>query len=101
MVVVHNIVQSPTKMVTINNYYNTLARELTEEDQKLIDITNILDIEPFEGVFLASRVVETYFKEKFSNSIIKILIDINLANGTCPWMRKSTQRRRPGHYRKC
>ena len=67
-VVVHNVLQSSTKMVTIDNYYNTFARELTEEDLKLIDMTNILDIEPLEGVFLASRIVETYFKQKFSNS---------------------------------
>ena len=68
IVVVQNIMQSPTKMITIDNYYDTLARELTEDDLRLINMTNILDIEPLEGVFFASRVVETYFKEKLSNS---------------------------------
>ena len=40
IVVVQNIMQSPTKMITIDNYYDTLARELTEDDLRLINMTN-------------------------------------------------------------
>ena len=67
--VVQSILQSPTKMITVDDY-ETLVRELTQDDQNLIDITNIIEIRMPEGVFLASRVIETYFKEKLSNSTV-------------------------------
>ena len=67
--VVQNILQSPTKMITLDDY-DALVRGLTQDDEKLIDMTNIIDIRPLKGVFLASRVVETYFKEESSNFTI-------------------------------
>ena len=50
--------------------YDTLVRELTQNDQKLIDMTNLIEIRVQKGLFLASRVVETYFKEESSNSTV-------------------------------
>ena len=68
MVVVQNILQSPTKMITKDNYYGNLVRELSKDDLRLIDMTNILYINARRGVYLGSRVVEIYFKEEFSKS---------------------------------
>ena len=66
--VVRSILQSPPKMITIA-VYHTLVIELTN-DLRLIDITNIIEIKPLVGVFLASRAVETYFKEELSHSTV-------------------------------
>ena len=68
IVVVQNIVQSPTKMITILYYHGTVS-ELTKDDLRLIDMINILDIEPGKRVFLGSRVVEIYFKENLSKLV--------------------------------
>lgn len=76
MVVVQNIVQSPTKMITKGNYYGNLARELSKDDLRLIDMTNVLYIDTQRGVFLGSRVVEIYFKEELSKSDSLIKRDV-------------------------
>ena len=67
--VVRSILQSPPKMITIA-VYHTLVIELTNDDLRLIDMTNIIEIKPLVGVFLASRAVETYFKEELSDSTV-------------------------------
>ena len=68
IVVVQNIVQSPTKMITIL-YYNGTVSELTKDDLRLIDMINILDVEPGKRLFLGSRVIDIYFKENLSKLV--------------------------------
>lgn len=48
--------------------YQALIKPLTKDEMHSIIKINILDIEAGQGAFMASRVVETYFKEMLPQS---------------------------------
>lgn len=64
--VVQNILQSPTKMISRLDY-ECLVRELTIDQQQLIEKTNFIEIKRRVGVHFASRFVQPYFEEHLKN----------------------------------
>ena len=61
--VVQKILQSPTKMIRSVDY-DKLVRELTIDQQRLIEMTNFIEIKRRVGVYFASRFVQQFFEEE-------------------------------------
>ena len=71
--VVQYLLQSPTKMIDTVDY-DILVRELTIDQQQLIEMTNFIEIKRTKNeVYFASRFVRQFFEEKL-NRLIRAIV---------------------------